>query len=222
MNHHRPSNDEQEFRNLIRDFPVDDALSLTEALRQIQSRFEKINTDQLLVSIRFSEADTLQIFFQALPLLLHSFLFDGILSNCGQYRLNTDPNSGSVMFGNRQQFKGVTPDNIPNAIDIAVQNLIKNAPDPIYSGVKFYQQFVYAHPFYDANGRIGRLMLELYFNLHNKTVLWKELQGNDKWLKKLNECHKRYNNQDNYERYVTYLVSHWKRFVLDVTTPDAE
>lgn len=65
------------------------------------------------------------------------------------------------------------------------------------------------HPFYDANGRIGRFMLETYLNFHNMIVQWQKLHANEKWLKRLNECHKRFHS-DNYELYLNRLVKHWR------------
>lgn len=92
----------------------------------------------------------------------------------------------------------------------AASHLILRTDDSVYHAVKFYQQFVQIHPFYDANGRIGRFLLEIYLNLHGIGMQWKKLYANEKWIKKLNDCHRR-KGASEYERYLGYLVSHWNK-----------
>ena len=81
----------------------------------------------------------------------------------------------------------------------------------------FYQHFVKVHPFYDANGRIGRLIASIYLEYFEYKVLWKELETTkkNKFLGKLNECHKR-QNPPLKEEYLEYLYDFWKPFVISM------
>lgn len=55
--------------------------------------------------------------------------------------------------------------------------------------MRFYQKFVNVHPFYDANGRIGRLIALMYLADRNLVLSWSEFDSKTKFIKKLNRCH---------------------------------
>ena len=57
--------------------------------------------------------------------------------------------------------------------------------NPVRDAVTFYQQFVCIHPFYDANGRIGRFITSLYLDYHGLHISWAGLSQNQQWLKNL-------------------------------------
>lgn len=60
---------------------------------------------------------------------------------------------------------------------------------PVLAAVRFYQKFVNVHPFYDANGRIGRLIATMYLADHNLVLSWSEFDSKSKFIKKLNYTH---------------------------------
>lgn len=90
--------------------------------------------------------------------------------------------------------------------------------DPIENAIRFYQHFVYIHPFYDANGRIGRAIVSVYLNLFDYYVQWREFDGpnNSKFISKLNACHERMESGYTYEQYLEYLVSFFRKYVISV------
>ena len=179
----------------------------------VQTRFDKLNTDNFIPRLILLGEAEYRKFFLHMPCVVHRYLFNGIFSNAGQYRLQQDPKQGMVLFGARQQFRGAGPAGIKEDIQQAVAHLHFNAKDPVYDAVKFYQQFVLTHPFYDANGRIGRFLLETHLNLHGIVMEWKKLYANEKWIKKLNSCHRRMGSPE-YENYLAYLVAHWRKFTF--------
>ncbi len=144
---------------------------------------------------------------------MHRYLFQGILSNAGLSRNEKDPKQGLILFGPRQQFKGYSPHKITSGVKEACSFLFQNSSNPVSSVVRFYQLFVYVHPFYDVNGRIGRFITNIYLNYHGLHFSWKKLHQNQKWLKKLNNCHKRH-DQETYEQYMQILINYWEKFIL--------
>lgn len=221
MNHQSDSNDKEHFRTLMRDFPVIDSPTIDQALKTVYSRYDKLNTDEFVKKLMGLDEINFSKLFRYLPFLLHGYLFEGIFSNAGKYRSHDDPANGFIAFGPRQKFKGVSPALIEDGVVHATSNLTKNTADAVFSAVKFYQQFVMVHPFYDANGRIGRFILETYLNYHGIGVLWGKLCSNEKWIKKLNNCHTMF-NQPKYNEYLEYLVRHWRRFTFreQITTDE--
>ncbi|MCI5149934.1 MAG: hypothetical protein D3916_11200 [Candidatus Electrothrix sp. MAN1_4] len=213
MKHWNDFHDREHFRELLADFPVAAPPTTDIALRTVQARFDKLNTENFIQKLALLGLEEYRTLFAQFPRILHRYLFKDIFANAGMYRQTEDPKNGIVLFGPRQQFQGTSPDTISAAIPLAASCLIPRADDPVYNAVKFYQQFVLIHPFYDANGRIGRFLLELHLNLHGVGMHWKKLYANEKWINKLNNCHKRINAPE-YERYLGYLVSHWKNFTF--------
>ena len=213
MNHRYDSPDEEHFLQLIQDFPVENPPTIDTALSTIFSRFDKLNPDRIVNLLSCHSSEQFTLIFSTLPLIVHDYLFRDILANAGHYRKNEDPGNGLVSFGIRQQFTCSPPDQIKERVKQVCSYLIIDDNDPVYNAVKFYQKFVLVHPFYDANGRIGRFIVETYLNFHGIGMLWKKLCANEKWLKKLNECHKR-NNSHEYDKYLRFLVNYWQQFTF--------
>lgn len=113
----------------------------------------------------------------------------------------------AFFFGPNQQFSGYSPYDIPTGVNGAYSFLIQDAGEPVVQVVRFYQLFVYVHPFYDANGRIGRFIMDVYLHYYGRHISWKKLNKNQKWLKKLNDCHRRV-GQESYDRYSQILTNH--------------
>ncbi|WP_035274579.1 Fic family protein [Desulfogranum japonicum] len=193
----------------MEDFPVSSPPLVDDALIKILVRFDKLNTEDFINHLKTKEEEEFIETFERLPLSLHHYLFSGIINNAGQYRAAEDPGNGIVFFGPSQRFPGYSTEKIEDGVKKSVSCLTINPDDPVYNAVKFYQQFVMVHPFYDANGRIGRFMLETYLNFHNIVMQWRDLHSNNKWLNRINECHKRFQS-GNYEFYLNILVTHWK------------
>lgn len=151
---------------------------------------------------------------------LHLFLYDAILSNAGNYRLSSDPQGGLINFGGQKRnealpkYQGSSPSNIKSDVQKSLSYLVGETADPIESALRFYQAFVRCHPYYDGNGRIGRLIVTLFLRFHDLHVLWSEMEagGNSKFIKKLNHCHDR-QGQPNFDQYLSYLVDYFRKYV---------
>ncbi len=195
------------------EFPVDNPPEVDLALSLVHTRFSKLNSDQLTTPLADMDAAAFSKFYQYLPMALHGYLFSGILSNAGQCRQDTDRENGIVYFGPGQKFRGYPPGDIHEGIVSACSSLKQNDLEPLYNITRFYQQFVLVHPFYDANGRIGRFITDTYLTLHGMFFSWKTLHQNTKWLKKINACHKR-TKSNSYEEYLQRLVSYFEKCIL--------
>ena len=162
----------------------------------------------------------------AFTFIFHMVLFDKIINNSGQIRKSTDPNGGSIGFGGADsriigkfKYEGAPCNLISSHLSECFALLTKNPKDPISSSIEFYRRFVKIHLFYDANGRIGRLILSIYNLYHGFYIKWGDIDkgGNkSKFLKKLNECHKR-ENQLVYSEYFAHLISFFRKFVIPVS-----
>ena len=161
--------------------------------------------------------------FLVLLIGLHDYLYGGILRNAGQFRETTDPNGGTVRFGGakgqsqRARYYGTSPREIDEAIREALR-LLEDAADPVRSAVYFYLELSAIHPFYDANGRIGRVLVSIYLFRHGYYVNWDQLDGKHRqFMKQLNACldrrKLRVTDAEKYERYRIYLFNFWQPFV---------
>ena len=88
-------------------------------------------------------------------------------------------------------FEGYHPDNIESEVIAAFEHLSGgNSDDCVDRVIRFYQKFVRIHPFYDANGRIARIITNIYLLQFDKQVAWIKFDRKGKFLRKLNQCHK--------------------------------
>ncbi|HLR26677.1 MAG TPA: Fic family protein [Fodinibius sp.] len=218
-------------KRLIADFPAevppDDA---AKALQKTAVRYQSIESEQYFQGVSASSLKELDL-SQRLPDILkhrafqiHRFLFKDILSNAGEIRKSSDPDGGTIGFGGtkhqrqRMKFKGTKPSKINEELEVAFTHLVLDPTDPIENVMRFYQHFVYIHPFYDANGRIGRVIVSTYLNLFGYYVQWGEFDGpnNSKFISKLNSCHDRMKSGYTFERYFEYLLSFFRKYVISV------
>ena len=208
---------------LISDFPASPDVELDTAWRRVEAHFRAIEEAvPNILEFLAKEKDPFPLLFSGLSTSLHGFLYRNVLSNAGDCRKSTDPRGGLVAFGPEvfrnpwgSQFKGAPPTDIPNEMDGAFRLLSRNDRDPVRTSIQFYQRFVRIHPYYDANGRIARLLVSVYLLHHDYYVKWRELeqQKKNEFLKKLNACHLR-EGSASYEQYFEYLHSFWREFVI--------
>jgi fido (protein-threonine AMPylation protein) len=209
---------------LMADFPVEGSPinSVEDAESLLQLRYQAlldalVDSKELLKRLR-SIPDKVDFspIFETLTKFIHLTLFKDILSNAGNYRQPTEPKGGVVYFGPQKgvqpRFIGTPAGEIEQALSIIFRHLSKRADNPIASAVIFYQQFVRVHPFYDANGRICRLLVSLYLDYHRYYIKWDDLQHQGKWIHKLNACHDR-QHQELYDEYLGYLIDHFLNYV---------
>lgn len=228
---------------LIKDFPCKKRIPLSRAEKLLISRYRQLekNIPKMLVLLDDHDfANKLSKQFSVYPLgddlhpkqfyffnfIFHKYLFDQIISNSGVIRKSTDPNEGRIGFGGSDsriiakfKYAGSPCNEIQTHLLECFSLLTKNPTDPISSSVEFYRRFVKIHPFYDANGRIGRLILSIYNRYHGYYIRWSEIEsGSNKalFIKKLNECHKR-ENQYVYSQHFEYLLSFFKKFIIPVS-----
>lgn len=145
-------------------------------------------------------------------------MFQSIFTNAGEFRSKSDSNSGMVFFGKINyrkrglDFEGASPDKIEKCLHDACDELDNEGRDPIENAFRFYQKFVYTHPFYDGNGRIARLIVNIYLMWSGYYVYWSKF-NKIKFIKKLNQSHKR---KSKYEEYIRYFVNFCNKNVMDI------
>lgn len=213
MTHSTDSHDRDHLAGLMREFPVTSPPNVDQALKLIHLRFGQLNAVQFAVALAPLNDTEFRDRICSLPLKMHRYLFHGILSNAGLYRNYNDSDQGSIYFGPNQKFLGRNPSDIAAGVKDACSCLGRSDSDPLSCVIAFYQQFVLVHPFYDANGRIGRFITDIYLNYYGYHISWKRMHQNQKWLSKLNACHQRV-GQDSYGQYLQYLLNHWQQFIL--------
>lgn len=148
-------------------------------------------------------------------------MYKDILSNAGMYRDKNDVNNGKIYFGGIKQrefktkYTGSPPDEIEVKVKEAIQYLVTDIESPIYNAMRFYQKFVYCHPFYDANGRIARLIVSIYLFYKGKVIDWEPFLDKSHFYKKLNRCHDRIKQPQQYEEYFKYMIDFVSKYVED-------
>jgi len=191
----------------MREFPVAEGPPTEIALHFLHARYSALNADRITTQLPALSPERFhEVFLSLASSRLHEYLFQGLLSNAGQFRKSTDQGGGRVYFGPSQRFQGVPPEEIAQGVMRACGHLSKESQAPLLSVTKFYQQFVFVHPYYDANGRIARFIMDTYLNFHEFSFSWGAMHSSTEWLKKLNDCHKRYPGPK-YEDYIIRLAS---------------
>jgi fido (protein-threonine AMPylation protein) len=225
---------------LISDFGIQSDLRAEEAIKKIYSRFSELEKKRsnILKTINYTPSRYYQLCIK-----VHAFLYQDILNTAGKVRASSDPNFGNVYFGAidqrtmKDKFIGTEPAFIKLELDEAFLILFDNKyTDYRERSIRFYAEFVAIHPFYDANGRIGRYIVDTYLQHHHYYVDWQSIyRTHNKFLRKLNYCHSvrikykqclaRFNpNSDNLTneeaywesirgKYIGYLVNYWNQSV---------
>ena len=226
---------------LIDDFPPKKKITATDAFEELKVRYETLEfyIDSFLESLLNLPKSKITLLFPDISkgedyfpkgmmlyiVIAHRYLFADILSNAGQFRQKTDPHNGSVYYGGlsyreigKYKFYGSNPDTIVANLNIAVSFLKRKTNKPIESGLEFYRRFVRIHPFYEANGRIARLILTIYLQYHGYYIVWREIDSKCKgrFLSKLNSCHT-HEGKATYEKYFGYFVSFFEPFIKPIT-----
>ncbi len=190
---------------------------LADAEAMIQLRYQSlldnwVDSREMLSRLDSTSEGYFSSFFEELGKLSHRTLYGGVLSNAGSYRQAAEPNGGTVYFGpysrGHSEFTGTPADKIEGELSQVFRHLVKNASDPVSAATIFYQQFVRVHPFYDANGRICRLLVSVYLDYHRRYVDWDTLHSQGDWIHKLNACHKR-QGQHLYNTYLGRLIDYF-------------
>jgi fido (protein-threonine AMPylation protein) len=198
--------------DLISDFAASDQLKPAEVYKVTWSRYQILQHAKLRAIF---DEDNLKKWktrdvYAFLPRLIHEFIYQGLFTFAGDYRKRTDPGNGIIRFGPQhghrysQRFRGDPPEQIVDGVNEAVGHLIWKTQDPLYQAMRFYQKFVNVHPFYDANGRIGRMISNIYLANHELVLSWKDFDGKGKFLNKLNYCHKN-PSSESFKFLVNYL-----------------
>lgn len=225
--------EEEYLRELMAEFRVADAPPVSDALYLVQERYRMLWSRLLSRTTRRFEPpyadlrneDVQEVVAEAEKLVteIHRFLFVGILSNAGTYRSSSDTHAGAVWFGGHDRFyrqvgkfQGSAPQDIETDVRGAVEAFCRESYDPLRAICTFYQRFVRAHPFYDANGRIARLVAAIILRAFGLEVRWSEMETkNNEFIRRLNYVHKHESNPD---FYVAILTSYVGKFTHEIET----
>ncbi len=228
---------------LITDFPLKKKISPGQAEKLLISRYLQLEKNLSLLlklidnpdlrnnilSLDFKypgAPDFFPKYFYFLMHFSHAFLFSKILNNAGEFRKSTDPNGGRIGFGGSDyrtiakfKYSGSPCDEIEKDLQDCFSLLINKPADPLSNSVEFYRRFVKIHPYYDGNGRIGRLIISIYNLYFGSSINWGNIEkGGNKteFIKRLNECHKR-EGQPIYNKYFNYLLKFFRKFLVNIT-----
>lgn len=221
-----PSAEQEEayLGELMLEFPVENAPSVSEALYRVQERYRMVWSRLLNLKTltlvhtqmdqRLDLVESVVNDAEGLIRDIHRFLFTGVLCNAGEYRSAHDAHAGAVWFGGHDRyyrkigrFEGSAPENIASDVRAALDAYCMGTSDPLRAVCTFYQRFVRIHPFYDANGRIARLAAALFLRVHGLEVRWNEMESkNNEFIRRLNYVHKHENNPSFYLGILTSYV----------------
>ena len=209
----------EQLRELIELFPANfDLNEVEEANRVARTRFDAMDNELVpLLSEVAKEFGVRQ--YMNLSHEFHSIIFKDIISINGEFRSSDHDGSGSVYFGGqkrqelRSRFTGSKPENIESDLEEAFTYLLDFESDtPVDDALRFYQKFVFTHPFYDGNGRVARLFVNLYLLAYGKFIDWKNLQDKGKFLSKLNYYH-----ETGKEEHFTWWAKVCYKFFYDIS-----
>jgi len=220
-----PQSELDHLADLLKDFATKNHYTPEAAFSIIRTRYiqlEKSNfIPEICSKINNMEKSKLPNLFKIFANIIHHVLYRDILTNAGKYRQINDPKKGSIFFGGVKQrsleskFHGISADQIENEIIVAFKWL-GNDGDPVENALRFYQHFVYIHPYYDANGRIARFIMIIHLLLHKLSISKIPFdQSKGKFLKKLNRCHERFGT-DKSEKYFKYFFQFMKKYITPI------
>lgn len=174
-----PDDDLAYLGELLRDFGVPGAPDVEDALRLMADRFEALFDRCSKQGQRLRDATPEG--WVSFVRFCHHQLYEGLLVNAGEFRRAEDPEH-NVFFGGynprtmQERHKGRPPAQIEAALLAAFAHL--NAPsDPVAAIARAYERMQDTHPFYDANGRIGRLVVTLFLAGHGLRFNWAALDA---------------------------------------------
>ena len=213
--------------DLLADFGTPGHPSPADALQIIGLRFDLLmaacefvasTSEEDRALVRAQPAEAFVRFVRA----SHHTLFVDLLRNAGDFRAHADAGGSGVVFGGqsprelRPNFHGAAPELIePELLDAFA--VLAGFDDPVRSSILSYQRFQQVHPFYDANGRIGRLFVTLYLAAHGLYPQWALLdQHHGRFVQYLNHVHKRALNDPSRVAHEDHLVRFWRKHVLDL------
>jgi fido (protein-threonine AMPylation protein) len=216
----------EQLRELIELFPAEYSIDdVEEANRIARTRFEVLDSKVIVGQVDLIKQGHLSTSIKSYIAFCkgyHAFIFKDIISINGEFRDSDHDGSGSVYFGGqrrqelRSRFKGSKPEKIEEDLKEAFQNLLDLTSDtPIDDALRFYQKFVFTHPFYDGNGRVARLFVNLYLLAYSKFIDWKNLQEKGDFLRKLNYYH-----DTGKEEHFEWWAKVCYKFVYDISDED--
>lgn len=212
----------EQLRELIELFPSEFALDdVEEANRIARTRFDAMDNELVPLFSEMAEEFGIKQYINICR-NFHSIIFKDIISINGEFRSSDHDGSGSVYFGGqkrqelRSRFTGSKPENIENDLKEAFKYLLDfDSNTPVDDALRFYQKFVFTHPFYDGNGRVARLFVNLYLLAYGKFIDWKNLHDKGKFLSKLNYYH-----ETGKEEHFTWWAKVCYKFVYDISDED--
>lgn len=205
---------------LISDFGAPNCPAADEALIAVSHRYTLLN-DIFVESDRINTAGDVRADPRDIPRIVHAVLYQGILLNAGQYRSADDPGGGHVYFGppkhsRASSFKGVPPAAIEAEMERCLDYLA-GVDSPKRRSAQFYLHLSRIHPYYDANGRVGRLTVQYYLRQLGFHMMWAKMDTRDgKLMQKINACLKRHDSGHGSEEYFGYLLKFWEEHIVEV------
>ncbi|MBN1133646.1 MAG: Fic family protein [Methanosarcinaceae archaeon] len=109
---------------------------------------------------------------------IHEIVTKGILEDAGNYRTKNVRITGAVK---------TPPDwsKIVKLMDELIKNLVESKRHPIETAAFLHHRFVEIHPFTDGNGRVARLLTNLYLISRNYPLIVLKKEDRNKYYKYL-------------------------------------
>jgi fido (protein-threonine AMPylation protein) len=150
----------------------------------------------------------------------------------GQYRKASDPLGGHVVFGPYSKktgrfgkYSGASPKDISASIKSIEPKFSMTDEHPKKTALNYYIRLVRIHPFYDANGRIARLITDSYLLKHKFFVDWHTIREdpdkNNAFISRLNRCHDRFNTPS-YKYKFQSLLEFWTNYIYELEDFDSD